>query len=148
MAHVLSRSFYVCTHRKFNDRIRVITESLRQAANSSITDNAAFAQISGNLPGESSAEKRTFIIEAVDRSAEWIGRFVAEKGLTQEAILSDLNGVLNVTDGGLDYVAAALDASTNYMLHTGTQTVARSLAVKALEEVQTEVWERWIAEQG
>jgi hypothetical protein len=69
---------------------------------------------------------------------------VKEKGLTQESTLKQVQAALGVADGGLDYVAAAIDASTTYFSHTGTQTVARALARRALHELRDEVWSQWV----
>ena len=47
--------------------------------------------------------------------------------------LGQLDGVLQIAGSGGDYLAAALDASTAYYAHTGTQTVARTLARHAVD---------------
>jgi hypothetical protein len=46
---------------------------------------------------------------------------------------------MNVADSKLDYVAAFLDMSTNYYEHTGTQTVARNLILRAAQETNGKV---------
>jgi hypothetical protein len=43
---------------------------------------------------------------------------------------------MNIADSKLDYLAAFLDMSTNYYEHTGTQTVARNLILRAAEQTQ------------
>lgn len=63
----------------------------------------------------------------------WMGGFVAQKGLTQEGVLSRLQGALKLSDGKLDTVASLLDAGTNYLSYTGTQTAARHVIVKSWE---------------
>ena len=63
----------------------------------------------------------------------WLGGFVAQKGLTQEGLLSRLQGLLKMGDGKLDAIASLLDASTNYLSYTGTQTAARHVIVKSWE---------------
>lgn len=63
----------------------------------------------------------------------WLGGFVAQKGLTQEGLLSRFQSVLQMSDGKLDAIASLLDASTNYLSYTGTQTAARHVIVKSWE---------------
>lgn len=67
----------------------------------------------------------------------WMGGFVSQKGLTQEGLLSRLQGVLEMSDGKLDAVASLLDASTNYLSYTGTQTAARHVIIKSWERFRT-----------
>jgi hypothetical protein len=43
---------------------------------------------------------------------------------------------MNTADSKLDYLAAFLDMSTNYYEHTGTQTVARNLILRAAEQTK------------
>ncbi|MCB9791328.1 MAG: hypothetical protein H6741_01260 [Alphaproteobacteria bacterium] len=124
------------------DFMQVITGQWREMAGSSLADNAVFRQLAKQLPGGSFEEKRGFALRALDKSGEWVNRFVSDKGITQEGVLKRLDGVLGVADGGLDYVAAALDASTNYFSHTGTQTVARAAAREALDGLKDEVWQK------
>ena len=55
-----------------------------------------------------------------------------------------LQGAMSVADGGLDYVAAAIDASTSYFSHTGTQNVARAVVRHALDERREQVWKGYL----
>ena len=125
-----------------------IIGTFRNVASDHLVGNGAFGAVSAQIPGASPDEKRAFIINSLDTSAEWIQRFVDEKGLTQQGVMDQLQGVLSVTAGGMDYVAAAIDASTNYYAHTGTQTVARTLATHAVDAVRQDVWSRWVAQQA
>ena len=86
-----------------------------------------------------------FAIQAIDTTGQWVSRFVEEKQLTREGALASLQGKLGVAEGGLDYVAAAIDATTDYMTHTGTQTVARTLARHAYDQLREDVWNDWVA---
>jgi len=45
---------------------------------------------------------------------------------------------MNTADSKLDYLAAFLDMSTNYYEHTGTQTVARNLILRAAQETEVQ----------
>ncbi len=127
------------------DFLAKITGTLRDAASSSLTANPVFDHLGGQLPGDTAEAKRGFIIEAVDSTSGWIARFIEDKQLTQQGQLAQLQGVLGVADGGLDYVAAALDASTNTTSHTGTQTVARALARRSIDELKEQAWADWVA---
>lgn len=130
------------------DFVAKILGTMRSAASDKLTSNPAFGPIAERLPGSSVEEKRNFMAKTLDTSGDWITRFVAEKDLTQEGALAKLEGVLKVAGGGMDYVAAALDASTNYYAHTGMQTVGRTLARHAYEDFRDEVWTQWLEERS
>lgn len=124
--------------------IGIIGDNIRTAASGTLTDNAVFDHLASRLPGDTTAAKRAFVLDAIDTTGDWVSRFVEEKGLTQTGALSSLKGVMGLAEGGGDYVAAAIDASTAYMTHTGTQTVARSLARQAYEQLREDVWNDWV----
>lgn len=50
-------------------------------------------------------------------------------------ILGSLGQYVELADNKLDYVAAFLDASTNYYEHTGTQSMAKRLVERTMSEV-------------
>jgi hypothetical protein len=127
------------------DFVRVISGTFRDLADSALTDHGGFAVLADQLPGDTAAAKRAFVIEAIDTTGEWVGSFVADKGLTQDKVMAQLKGTLSLAEGSLDVVAAAIDASTTTYSHTGTQTVARGLARAATEQLRDEVWERYVA---
>lgn len=129
------------------DFLAKILGAMRSAASDKLTSNPAFGAIAERVPGSSVEEKRNFMARAMDTSGDWVERFVAEKGLTQQGALAQLERVLGVAGGGMDYVAAALDASTSYYAHTGLQTVGRTLARHAYEQHRQAVWEQWLAEK-
>jgi hypothetical protein len=64
-----------------------------------------------------------------------VGGFAAGHGITVEAVLGRAKEFLDFNEGRLDLLAALLDVSTNYMEHTGIQSVARSLVERAVGEV-------------
>lgn len=127
------------------DFVQRILGTWRGLASDALTSNGVFSKLAGELPGDTVEEKQGFIISTLDTTGEWVNRFVAEKGITQEGVLDRLQDVLSVADGGLDYVAAAVDASTSYFSHTGTQTVARALARRAHGQLRDEVWQKYVA---
>ena len=63
----------------------------------------------------------------------WTSGFIADRGLTPQKVYGSINRFIDVSDNALDYVGAFLDATTDYMAHTGTQSVARHLIQKAAE---------------
>jgi hypothetical protein len=60
---------------------------------------------------------------------------VTSTQMTREKLASGLSKVVEVSDTTLDYTAAFLDMSTNYFEHTGTQTLARRLIERAVNEI-------------
>lgn len=121
-----------------------IVGTWRGLAASALGSNALFRQLSAQIPGDSAADKQGFVIRSIEQSGDFVGRFIAERGITQQGALSKLQGVLGVADGGRDYVAAAIDASTSYFSHTGVQTAARALVRQAHDDLRGEVWQRYL----
>ena len=66
-----------------------------------------------------------------DGFANLVSASIAERIPAAERDDAALRGLLD----RLDYAAAIIDMSTNYFLHTGTQSVARSLIARAANEV-------------
>jgi hypothetical protein len=127
------------------DFVDRVTATIKSTTSSEIAGNAVFEQLAGQLPGETAAEKQAFVARAVDATGDWVKRFIEEHGLTQQGALKQLQGALSVAEGGIDYVAAAVDASTAYFSHTGTLTVGRALARHAQDALKDEVWQRYVA---
>jgi hypothetical protein len=95
------------------------------------SDSPLFQKIADQLPGASQNEKTGFVANLVDTVCSPIETFVEKTGLTREKVFSSLESFTDVTDSKLDYVAAFLDASTDFMSHTGVQTVARDLVTQS-----------------
>jgi hypothetical protein len=127
------------------DFLSQILTAWKGLAGSALSDNVVFRQLSGQIPGDTMDARRGYIIDALDATGDWVGRFVAEKGITQQGAVEKLQGVLGRVDGGMDYLAAAIDASTAYFSHTGTQTVARALAREAHTRLREDVWKQHVA---
>jgi len=122
------------------DFLSQILTTWKGLAGSALSNNTVFRQLASQLPGDSIDAKRGYVVDALDATGDWMGRFVAEKGITQEGAVEKLQGVLGRVDGGMDYLAAAIDASTAYFSHTGTQTVARALARESYMRLREDVW--------
>lgn len=127
------------------DFVQKILDSWKTAGDGQLAKNPVFRQLASQLPGKGADEKRHFALNALDTTGTWVTKFVEEKGLTQEKALAGVKQILGKVDGGGDYLAAAIDAGTAYYSHTGTQTVARSLARDAVEQLREEQWQAWIA---
>lgn len=123
----------------------VITNTVSDAASSALSNNAIFGQISERIPGDGVDGKQRFILEALTGVSGWVGEFVAANGLTRERVVQELSKVVEVTEDKLDYVAAGLDASTNYFAHTGAQTVGRQVIKEGYQGLRDRVWEEWVA---
>ena len=130
------------------DFLAKILSTWKGLATSSLSSNKVFSQLAGQLPGDSMEDKRGYVIQMLDSTGDWIGRFIEEKGITQEGAVAQLQSVVGKVDGGMDYLAAAIDASTAYFTHTGTQTVARALARQAHQTVREDAWKQYLAGLG
>lgn len=117
------------------DFLAKITGAIESAADSAFAEGTRFAKIAEYLPGGGVAEKRALLSQGVTASASVLSDFVAQKGVTREGILGKVQDVLGNVEGKLDYVAAALDATTSVFEHTGVQTVARRVVTRAYGEV-------------
>jgi hypothetical protein len=110
--------------------------TLGQLNPSQLEGNATFQSISSAIPGGSTAGKLGFIGESFGSVQGWMNNLVASRRLTPETVVSHLQQFMNIADHKLDYLAAFLDMSTNYYEHTGTQTIARSLILRAAEQTK------------
>ena len=60
---------------------------------------------------------------------------VATRDLGVDKVVGNVRGYLPGIESKLDYVSAFIDMFTNYYEHTGIQTVARSVIMRAVSEV-------------
>jgi len=109
---------------------------LGQLNTSQLEGNTTFQSLSSAIPGGSTAGKLGFISESFASVQGWMSNLVASRGLTPQTVVTHLQQFMNIADNKLDYLAAFLDMSTNYYEHTGTQTIARSLILRAAEETK------------
>ncbi len=100
-----------------------------------LESNSTFNGVQELIPGGNTSGQLDFIGNSFDSVKGWMANFVAQRDLTPEKIMSNLQGFLEFSDSKLDYVAAFLDMSTNYYEHTGTQTLARRLIERAMDEI-------------
>lgn len=100
-----------------------------------LEQNNSFKSVSELIPGNDAAGKLDFIGQSFDSVKGWMTNFVAEKALTQEKALGNLQKFVDVSGDKLDYVGAFLDVAVKYYTHTGTQTLARRLIERAIAEI-------------
>jgi hypothetical protein len=100
-----------------------------------LEENTTFQRVRSLIPGGETTKQLGFIQQSMKSVHDWMADFTTKHDLSQTSVLGKLKGFLDATDNRLDYVAAFLDLTTNYYEHTGTQTVARSLIERAVNEV-------------
>jgi hypothetical protein len=97
--------------------------------------NQTFKGVRELIPGDNSAGQLSFITESFESTKGWMEEFVTSKGLTSQAVTSNLTKFINVTEDKLNYLGAFLDMYVKYYAHTGTQTLARRLIERAVAEI-------------
>jgi hypothetical protein len=103
------------------------------------TSNPMFKKLSDYIPGGDIAAKTGFVGDLMKNVSAPVDSFVQRTGLTRDKVADKLRGLTDFADDKLDYVAAFLDASTNFMSHTGTQSVARHLVAQSAKRFNYEV---------
>ena len=116
------------------DFLRKATDVVRNVSDGDLFNHAAFSKLRSLLPG-GEGEQRQLLQTTVEQASAPMQAFVDQKGVTREGLLERLRHVIDVADDKLDYVAAALDMTTNYFEHTGIQSVSRKLISRAYGEI-------------
>ncbi len=117
------------------DFLNRVATSLNDASPKDLEGNKMYKKIEDYIPGENSSKKLGFITESFHSVSGWMANFVADHGITADKALGSISRFVEFSDSKLDYVAAFLDMTTNYYEHTGTQTIARRLVNRAVNEV-------------
>lgn len=76
-----------------------------------------------------------FVRDSYGEVSGWMADLVKRTKMTREKVADSLSNIAEVSDASLDYLAAFLDMSTYYYEHTGTQTLARRLIERAVNEI-------------
>uniref|UniRef100_B8HYN6 Uncharacterized protein n=1 Tax=Cyanothece sp. (strain PCC 7425 / ATCC 29141) TaxID=395961 RepID=B8HYN6_CYAP4 len=108
---------------------------LGQTTPSELEHNSTFKGVKDLIPGGNSAGQLGFMRQSFDSVKGWMSNFVAERALTPEKVVNNLQNFVQVSKDNLDYLGAFLDVSTNYYTHTGIQTLARRLIERAVAEI-------------
>lgn len=114
------------------DFVSKVRNTLEDGDQSGFSNNDEFEAIRDAIPD---GDKQGFITQTFDAVGGWMDNLVSSVGLNRDSLSDSLGGFVEIADDKLDYVAAFLDASTNYYEHTGIQTVARHLILRAAEEI-------------
>ncbi len=102
---------------------------------SDLDHNPTFKGIKDEIPGDDSKGKLNFMTESFESTKGWMDKFVADKGITQNALVDGIAGFAEGSKSKLDYLGAFLDVSVKYYEHTGIQTLARRLIERAVAEI-------------
>lgn len=117
------------------DFLGKVASMLSNTAPKELEGNRLYQGIQTYIPGSNSAEKLNLIQKNFQSTSGWMSNLISKTGLTQEKVVNNLSSIVDLTDRKLDYVAALLDMTTNYYEHTGTQTLARRLIERAVNEI-------------
>ncbi|WP_375559711.1 hypothetical protein ACE193_18560 [Bernardetia sp. OM2101] len=117
------------------DFAELVMDKLQSISVDKVEDNSVFKKMAEYIPGIGAADKLNFVKQAFSHTKGWISNFQSENNINSEKVIASLSEYISLADTKLDYVAAFLDASTNYFEHTGTQTVAARLIERAVNEV-------------
>ena len=117
------------------DFLQVVGNTISNLSPSELQHNEGFKKINDLIPGGDAGDKLGFIQNSFGSVQGWMSNFVADRGLTPETVLSNLQGFIEISDDKLDYVGAFLDMTTNYYTHTGVQTLTRRLVERAYAEL-------------
>ena len=117
------------------DFLDVITRNLNTLDTGHLSNNGVFKTVSRVIPGGGVDDKLNFISNSVTGVRGWMSNLITSRGLSPQKVTGNLQKFVDISDDKLDYLAAFLDMSTNYFEHTGTQSVARHLILRAQREL-------------
>jgi hypothetical protein len=117
------------------DFAELVMGKLQSLSVDKVEDSAVFKKMAQYIPGSGANDKLDFVKKAFSHTKGWVSNFQSENNINSEKVISNLSKYISLADTKLDYVAAFLDASTNYFEHTGTQTVASRLIERAVNEI-------------
>lgn len=117
------------------DFLDVLSDRLNGMDSHHLASNGVFKTVGHMIPGGGVGDQLSFINQSVSSARGWMNSFVTSRGLSPQKVTSSLQKFIELSDSKLDYLAAFIDMSTNYFEHTGIQTVARHLILRAQREV-------------
>lgn len=113
-----------------------LMDTVRNLNVQDIENNPFFSRAKHLIPGGgSAAEALSFIGRGMGDMEGYVSGFTSKYGITLDGVLNDIRGWIDFTDDKLDYLAAFLAMSTDFMTHTGIQSVSRSLIDRAVSEI-------------
>lgn len=117
------------------DFIDKVAATMAKTSPKELEGNRLYKGIREFIPGETTSEKYDVIQKNFSASSGWMENLMKSSNLSREKIVDSLSSFVDVTDRKLDYLAGFLDMTTNYYEHTGTQTLARRLIERAVNEI-------------
>ena len=117
------------------DVARLALDALDNTSPQELAKNQTYRSIRDEMPGSSDSERLNFIQESLGETRGWISGFIDKHNLTAEKALQNVRRFVDVSDDRLDYLGAFFDMTTDYYTHTGTQSVARSLIERSVNEI-------------
>ncbi len=117
------------------DFIRSAANTLGNLRPADLQQHQAFKQIRELIPGGNPEGQLGFVTQSFESVKGWMSQFVTSHDLTPQKVSKSLQSFIEISDDRLDYLAAFLDVTTDYYVHTGTQTLARRLIDRALAEI-------------
>ncbi|MDM8531645.1 hypothetical protein QUF63_10775 [Anaerolineales bacterium HSG25] len=117
------------------DFTQLTMSTLSSLSPSDWLENSTFAKIQDDIPGDNIDSKLSYVNETFVGIKDWMDSFISSNEVTTQKIVNNMQSYIEVADDKLDYLGAFLDITTNYYTHTGTQTLARRLIERAVNEV-------------
>ncbi len=117
------------------DFSRAVMNTLDKLSPAELDSNRTYRAIGKEIPGQDTTSKLAFILKSVDSVKGWMQDFVTKNDLSSEKVYGSIQNFIDVSDNRLDYWSAFLDMTTNYYTHTGTQTIARRIIERAVNEI-------------
>jgi hypothetical protein len=117
------------------DFLQTVVGTLEKLSPAELEKNDTFKRIRDDIPGVDALNKLQFIGRSFDSVTGWMSDFVSERDLSPKKVIANLQKTIDISDDRLDYLGAFLDITTNYYTHTGTQTLARRLIERAVNEI-------------
>ena len=113
------------------DFVQTVSGMLGKIKPAQLKNNAVFSRLSHLIPGQNPGAQLSFLQGTLDSAGGWIKNFVGQNNLSRDKIVGSIGQFIEISDDALDYLGAFLDASTNYVEHTGIQTVAQMVIENA-----------------
>lgn len=117
------------------DVARLALDALDKTSPNELAENQTYRSIRDEVPGGSDSERLRFIQESLGETRGWISGFIDKHNLTAEKALDNVRRYVDISDDRMDYLGAFFDMTTDYYTHTGTQSVARSLIERSVNEI-------------
>lgn len=117
------------------DFARILVNKIDGFSPSDLEQNSTFQRIKQFLPNSSGNEALQFVGNGIHAMSGQLLDFSGRYGITPNNVTGKLRTFIDFSDDKLDYLAGFLDMSTNYMEHTGIQSVSRSLISRAAGEI-------------